>query len=93
MKPEKLQRVTKIIQALNANLKIDENNADTSKQENVIRKAAKKLYEDFMHIAKKKLSKENKLFAFEMKKQLKEARRAERSLTVATLLKNNVELA
>lgn len=92
MKPEKQQRVTEIIQALNANLKIDENNKDTSKQENVIRKAARKLYEDFVHIAKKKLSKENKLFAFEMKKQLKEARSAERTLAVAAIIKNNLEL-
>ncbi|WP_262709850.1 hypothetical protein [Dyadobacter psychrotolerans] len=43
MKPEKQQRVTEIIQALNANLKIDENNEETTKQENAIRKAAKKL--------------------------------------------------
>ncbi|NIJ52601.1 hypothetical protein [Dyadobacter arcticus] len=93
MKPEKQQRVTEIIQALNANLKIDANNEETSKQENVIRKAAKKLYEDFVHIAKKKLSKENKLFAFELKKQLKEARSSERTLAVAALLKNNIELA
>lgn len=93
MKPEKQQRVTEIIQALNAILKIDENNADTLKQQNVIKKAAKKIYEDFLHIAKKKLSKENKLFAFEMKKQLKKARSAERTLTVAALLNNNIELA
>ncbi|WP_159466995.1 hypothetical protein [Dyadobacter sp. 3J3] len=93
MKPEKQQRVNEIIQVLNANLKIDENNKDTSKQENVIRKAAKKLYEDFLHIAKKKLSKENKRFAFELKKQLKKARKAETTIAVAALLKNNIELA
>ena len=61
MKQEKQNHVTGIIQALNINLKISESNKDTSKQENVIRKAAKKLYEDFLHIAEKKLSKENKL--------------------------------
>jgi len=93
MKPEKQQRVKEIIQVLNANLKIDENNKDTSKEENVIRKAAKKLYKDFLHIAQKKLSRENKLFANEVKKQLKEARRAERTLTISTLLKNNYEIA
>ncbi|TKT86513.1 hypothetical protein [Dyadobacter frigoris] len=93
MKPEKQQRVTEIIQALNANLKIDENNKDTAKQEKVISKAAKKLYEDFVHIAKKKLSKENKLFTLEVKKQLKNARRAERTLAVTALLKNNIALA
>ena len=92
MKPEKQRRVSEIIQALNANLKIDENNTDTSKQENVIRKAAKKLYEDFVHIGKKKLLKENKLFAFEVKKQLKEAKSEERTLAVAAILKNNLEL-
>jgi|GEM_PF-6162226 len=93
MKPEKQQRVNEIIQALNTNLKIDETNKDTSKQQHVIRKAAKKLYEDFVHIARKQLSKENKLFAFEMKKQLKEARKAERTLAVTKLLKNNTGLA
>ena len=93
MKSEKQQRVTEIIQALNANLKIDENNKDTAKQEKVISKAAKKLYEDFLHIAKKKLSKENKLFTLEVKKQLKNARRAERTLAVTALLKNNIALA
>ena len=93
MKPEKQQRVTEIIQALNVNLKIDENNNDTSKEEKIIRKAANKLYKDFLHIAKKKLSKENKLFANEVKKQLKEAGRVERTLAVSTLLKNNLEIA
>jgi L-lactate utilization protein LutC len=93
MKPEKQQRVTEIIQALNTNLKIDQENTDTAKQENVIKKAAKKIYEDLMHIAKKSLAKENKLFASEMKKQLKQARNAERTVAIATLLKNNLELA
>ena len=93
MKPEKQQRVKEIIQVLNANLKIDENNKDTSKEENVIRKAAKKLYKDFLHIAQKKLSRENKLFANEVKRQLKEARQAERTLAVSNLLKNNLEIA
>lgn len=93
MKPEKQQRVTEIIQALNTNLKIDQENTDTAKQENVIKKAAKKIYEDLMHIAKKNLAKENRLFASEMKKQLKQARDAERTVSVATLLKNNLELA
>lgn len=93
MKPEKQQRVTEIIQALNTNLKIDQENTDTAKQENVIKKAAKKIYEDLLHIAKKKLSKENRLFASEMKKQLKQARKADRTIAVAALLRNNVELA
>lgn len=90
MKPEKRLRVTEIIQALNVNLKIDENNKETSKQENVIKKAAKKLYEDFVRIAAKKLSKENKLFTLEVKKQIKQSRRAERKMAVATLLKNSL---
>ena len=87
MKPEKQQRITEIIQALNANLKIDLNDTDTLKQENIIKKAAKKVYEDFGRIGKKKLKKENKLFAFEVKKQLTEARNAERTVAVATLIK------
>lgn len=93
MKPEKQQRVTEIIQALNTNLKIDQESTDTVKQENVIKKAAKKIYEDLMKIAKKKLSKESRLFGSEMKKQLKQARNAERTAAVAIVLKNNLELA
>ena len=93
MKPEKKQAITEISQALNTILKIDDNNKEAAKQKNAIQKTAKKLYKKVARVAKKKLSKENKLFAMEMKRQLKNAKKSERVIAVAAFLKTVAEPA
>lgn len=86
MKTENLKKVEELVAALNTELKIDETFEENRKLEKQIRKIAKGLVKDINTVMKKKISREEKLLAQEVKRQ----KRASRILAARQILEGKL---